>query len=159
MAEQIYQEDSRRKKLARRLTILLTLCSCILALVFCGIKSATNPNVNFLTANLVISSLLALVIVFWYYRGIIGSEKSWYIWFICFLFLFQSITIDIFVWHHAPKSNSTVHPTHSMPTTMNPHHTGHHGNTTGHATGTAATGTGTPAAGTGTHAAHTTHGR
>ena len=63
-----------------------------------------------------------------------GAEKSWYLWFICFCFLFQSITIDIFVWHHAPN-NGTVHATtHPIPTTAAiSNHTGSHG--TGHATG------------------------
>ncbi|KAK3598368.1 hypothetical protein CHS0354_003394, partial [Potamilus streckersoni] len=85
----IFHEVSPRITLCLRLFNVVVLLMTVIAFVLCLVKGNDHQTYYLLACNTVISSLIGIVVNWWYRGGDLGAEKYWYIFLVGLVILFQ----------------------------------------------------------------------
>ncbi|CAI8017632.1 hypothetical protein GBAR_LOCUS10680 [Geodia barretti] len=84
----------------------------ILAFSFClafGIKNK-QPRYFLLLINIILSTGVTVLLIFWYYRRILQPALIWYVFLQCLFLFFQCVTTDIFAFYESPITHTTETP-------------------------------------------------
>jgi len=110
MSEEInplFHEISRKKVIFARVFTAITAILVILAIIFCFIQASKNRSLYLCVVNIILSSIVTTVLAWWYHNGVLQANTYYFLIFVGVCLIFQSIVIDIFVWHRIPMSSET----------------------------------------------------
>ena len=99
------------------IVVIMILISLGLCIGF-GVKYK-SPQYFFLLANILMSSVVTFVLLFWYYKGSMAQGLIWYIVLQCVFLFFQCVTTDVFA-TIAPTVIQTVAPPQTSHITISP---------------------------------------
>lgn len=116
-SEPIYHEISPRIVLGLRILGLVTAAMVVLAFIFTLVQAAHNHVFYMLTCNIILTSLVGLTNVYWYWKGQLSPEKHWYMLLLGFVIIWQCIATDIYVFHGRGETQITTEATTSSITT------------------------------------------
>ncbi|XP_032225514.1 uncharacterized protein LOC116608364 [Nematostella vectensis] len=110
----IYYDVHPRTVLALRIYAGVVAFLVFLALIFCFVKGANDSVMYLLACNMIMSSLIGIIIAWWYHKGVIEPDKILFMVFVGVCIIFQAITSDIFVYRR--PSTSPINPATAIPT-------------------------------------------
>lgn len=123
-SEPIYYDVSPKIVNALRVLGAITVFMVVLAFIFTLVQAAHNHNFYMLAINIVLTSLVGLANVYWYWKGQLAADKHWYMLLVGLVIIWQCIATDIYVFHlPTPHKNDTIVTTSATtagPTTTSP---------------------------------------
>ncbi|XP_019620081.1 PREDICTED: uncharacterized protein LOC109466750 [Branchiostoma belcheri] len=119
--EAIYYDVDPKQVFAVRLFGAVTGVNILLAVIFVLVKAHENPHFYLLVVNLALSTLIAILLAWWYRRGQLSADKHWYMALVCAVILLQAITADLYVFNHVVvASKHSVFPATNVSTSTAP---------------------------------------
>ncbi|XP_036369180.1 uncharacterized protein LOC115224193 isoform X2 [Octopus sinensis] len=88
--------------------------SFLICLVQGHVRENSSPD-YLLACNLVMSSLVACAVAWWYRSGDLAPDKYWFLLVVGAVILFQCLTTDIYVFHKQITIAPTVAPITTTP--------------------------------------------
>ncbi|XP_074648040.1 uncharacterized protein LOC141903701 [Tubulanus polymorphus] len=116
----IYHDASPRLVLFAKIVGGITALMLIIALIITLARGPHNSANYLLTTNLVISAIIGFMMSWWYRKGDLMADKTWFLFLVAGVILFQCITVDIYAFHSIsslpPPTTTTMRPTVSAAT-------------------------------------------
>ncbi|XP_064610250.1 uncharacterized protein LOC135474465 [Liolophura sinensis] len=98
----IYRDVSQTTVCALRLFGVIVALMVVISFILALVQGMDNPTFYLLACNVVISSFVAVVLIWWYRGGDLQADKYWLLILLGCVIAIQSITTDVYVFHVIP---------------------------------------------------------
>jgi hypothetical protein len=100
--------EGRGPKIIMLVVTIIVGLMFIIAFSLClvgGIKKK-EPRYFLLLINIILSTGVTGLLIFWFYRRVLGPALLWYVFLQCLFLFFQCVTTDIFALYEPPTTHS-----------------------------------------------------